>query len=346
MRFGFLIAARCNAACTHCTTNSGPDKSAALPDGKILSLMEEAADIWERERAPGETLQFCISGGEPFLNFPRLLGSVAHGSRLGAVLTCVTNGFWASSDERARARLAPLKQAGLSMLAVSTSQFHQRYIRVERVQRALDIAKEVGMKTALKCALTASEQKQSGGLAQWAKSRDVDRLEVFPVMPYVREGAMLPEAEYVRAEGLPEGRCPATMLTVREDGTAYTCCMPGAFTDFHALGNVFETGLDQIYDRFYLNGTQQTLRHRGPIHFAQAIVAAGQGDRLRKSYAGVCDLCAHIASDPCLAEIAERSAQKFARAQFRAAIRKLGLRALRRYFGLTHGHGNSQQKGA
>lgn len=327
MRLGFLVTARCNATCAHCTTNSGPRETAELPGDRIVSLMDEAAVIWRRERVRGEQLQFCISGGEPFLDFARLTAVVAHGARLGAKVTCVTNGYWASSDEKARAKLAALRQAGLYMLAVSTSRFHRQFVKLERVERALKLAREGGLRLGLKCAITAAEDRGPEGLEHWAREQDVDQLEVFPVVPYVRDDVVLPEADYIRSVRLPKGRCPGATITVREDGQAYTCCMPGAFTEFLTLGNVFETSLAEIDERFYLHGRQQVLRHRGPAHFARAVIAAGLGDRLRKRYAGVCDLCAHVASDSAMAAVADRSAQAFAEERFRAELDKLESRA-------------------
>lgn len=320
MRFGFLITARCNAACAHCTTNSGPYEEQELRADTVADLMDQAAALWQQERAPGERLEFCFSGGEPFTDFARLVGLVRHGAGLGAAVTCVTNGSWAVSDERARDRVAQLKEAGLTTLGVSTSRFHQQFVKRDRVRRALDAAREAGIRTALKCAITAVDRDGPHSLEQWARARHVDKLELFAVTPYVRIGAALPEDDFLRTEGIPAGRCPAATLTVREDGRAYTCCMPGAFTDFLKVGNVFETSLAVLYDRFYLEARQRTLRHRGPRHFARAVIAAGQGARLRDRYESVCDLCAHIARDPVMAPIAARAAEQFADEQLRAAM--------------------------
>jgi pyruvate-formate lyase-activating enzyme len=332
MRFGFLVTARCNAACSHCTTSCGPHATTALSRPKILALMDEAAALWRKHHVDGEELQFSISGGEPFLDFPLLLDIVAHGARLGAWVGCVTNGSWATSDLRAREKLGKLKAAGLRALAVSTSRFHREYVATTRVELALRIAGELGLHTTLKCATVKSD---GASLRNWARSAGAKALEVFPVVPYLREGARLPEREYIRRRALPRGRCPAPTITIREDGTAYTCCMPGGFVDFLALGSVHDVPLERVYDRFYLQGKQQALRHKGPIHFARAVIAAGEGHRLRASYESACDLCAHVASDPTMAAVAERAAEKVADSQYRAAERRL-VRQSRQSKGVSH----------
>lgn len=323
MRFGFLITARCNAACTHCTTSCGPNETAAIPREKLLGLMDQGAALWRKHGAKGEQLQFCISGGEPFLDFEGLLELVAHGASLHARMSCVTNGFWAASDDKARRHLEAIKAAGLTSLAVSTSRFHQRYVKPERVKRALDIAREIGIHATLKCALTNADRAAEDGLEQWARASGADRLEMFPVVPYLREGARLPDDEYIRKLKLPRGRCPQPTVTVKENGIAYTCCMPGGFVEFLALGNVHESGLDAIYRRFYRGDVQQALRHRGPFHFARAIIGRGEGRRLRERYESACDLCAHIASDTVMSRIAQAAAREFARSRMTMTLAKL-----------------------
>lgn len=354
MRVGLLITAHCNAACTHCTTSCGPHEQRALPLERIRRIMDESVAVFRKEHAPGETLRFGISGGEPFLDFPKLLAILAHGTALGAQMSCVTNGYWASSEDKANQRMGAVRAAGLGALAVSTSRFHQQYVGAGRVARALSAARRAGLATTLKYAFLASESSGRPALRRWARRCGADRIEMFPVLPYLRAGATLPEAEYVRSRPLPAGPCPQPTITVREDGTAYTCCMPGAFTDFLALGNVHVSGMQQIYDRFYLDGRQQVLRHRGPIHFAEAVRRAGAGARLRGSYESPCDLCAHIAGDPVMSAIAAGAARDFgerrlhralAQARREAAARLAAIRSSARQGGDANGKAEGRQAG-
>lgn len=321
MQLGLLITARCNAACTHCSTSCGPRQTTALSREDIFRLMDEAAAIED-----GKPLVFSLSGGEPFLNFDLLREIVAYGARLGGEVTCVTNGYWAASDEKARTLLATLRAAGLRRLGVSTSRFHQRYVKLARVQRALKIATDVGIDAVLKYATTRSDESEAAALEAWARSIGISRCEPFPVLPYLREGEELPQAEYRLEPGLPADTCPIPSLTLRETGTAYSCCAPGGFVDFLSLGNAVEEGLEPIYRRFLLNGRQKLLREKGPIQFARAIQARGLGHHLRKAYAGACDLCAHIASDPVLAEVAREEADRYEQEYLTTALMDMARR--------------------
>lgn len=311
MDVGLLITARCNAQCTHCATTCGPARTEVLPRNRLFSLMDEAAAI-RLELGDAEPLHFSLSGGEVFLDFEQLLEVAAHGKQLGGTVSCVTNAYWATSDERARAMIRALKQAGLTQLAASTSRFHQRYVKLERVRRALLLAKEAGLRTCLKCAQTVSD-KQDGWAEAFAKSVAPDETEIFPIVPPLRDGGVLPDHEFIREKGLPKGRCPIPVITVREDGKAYTCCTPGGFEEFLSLGNVFEHSLEGTYRLFHLQGRQRILRFHGPAFFAKALVEKGKGHRLRSAYASVCDLCSHIASDPEMAAAATETAQAYER---------------------------------
>jgi hypothetical protein len=230
---------------------------------------------------------------------------VRHGARLGGLVSCVTNAYWARSDEIAHGKLAMLQRAGLVTLAVSVSRFHQRYVPLKRVKHALRAAQKLGLETALKGAIINSDLVAGGSRDQWKRELDADTVNVFPVLPYLREGASLAEKEYYREPGLPQQRCPKGIVCVEPDATAVSCCGPGVSAQFLSLGNVRHESLKLINLRFKKGGRQKILRRQGPIAFARGAISAGLGHLLRMEYAGPCDLCAHIASHPQLRQIAE-----------------------------------------
>lgn len=301
-----MLTARCNAGCGHCGTNCGPQRSEALPREKVLSLMDEAAAL-----SRGQPLEFGLTGGEPFLDFGLLRDVVSHGKRLGAEMGVVSNGSWAATDAEAERKLAVLKDAGLGLLNISTSRFHEAFISARRVERALRAARKVGLACSLKYVRAGSDTRSPDQVRQWAETAGADSVQDFPLLPYLREGEALPARDYARVDGLPAGPCPGPMMTVSWDGRAYPCCSPGAFNPFLALGSVHEMALAELRDRFYLSGKQQILREHGPIRFAKAVRTAGLASRLRKSYVSVCEMCTHIANDPAMAAVADEAAAAF-----------------------------------
>lgn len=302
MNLLIILLARCNAACHHCSENYGPHRAEALSKPDIFRLMEEAAAIDD-----GTPLEFDLTGGELFVNFKLLLEVVERGAMLGAKVSCVTNAYWARNLEVTTEKLSQLKRAGLSSLAVSVSRFHQRYIPLTHARRVLEIAGQLGLSTELKGAVTLSDLGPNGALEEWKRALDASMINIFPVLPQLRNGAELPEDEYYRQPGLPPQRCPGAALRIDFNGVATSCCAPGANESFLEVGNAHSMPLADIYRNFRENKCQRILRDYGPIYFARAAIVAGQGQRLRSGYAGPCDLCLHVRRDPELRSIAENA---------------------------------------
>lgn len=316
MELTLLLTARCNASCRHCSTDCGPHRTEGLSRETIFRLMDQAAALSE-----GEPPSFYLTGGEVFLDFPLLLDVIRHGKGHGAVVTCVTNGYWAASAEKARTVLTAVKAAGLSELAVSSSRFHEEFVSRRRVERVLAAAREVGLRCSVKNVHSRSDRAARGEVSAWARAAGAAGVQEIPLQPHLRAGQRLPRTEYESLRGLPEGVCPARLMSVAEDGRTYMCCEPGSFTPLLALGSAHEMPLKDLRDRFYLGGTQRLLRQHGPIHFARAAQARGLEASLRPSYAGICDLCTHIATDPALAAVATDVSNEF---EFRQLEQVLG----------------------
>lgn len=306
MQLVLMVTAKCNASCSHCSTSCGPRRTEHLGIEAIERLIREGTVLAEKE-----PLQISITGGEPFLDFTQLLRVVAYGTSLGAIMSCVSNGYWATSPEAAEGKLKTLKDAGLSLLAISTSSFHERFVSRKRVRRALDAARRVGLECVLKFVRTTKDGSVRS-LRDLGREYGATRTEVIPLMPTIRDGASLPETAFVRREHPPEGPCPGAILNISETGRAYMCCTPGAINDFFTLGNINDSSLATLHGQFLLGTKQHILRTHGPQFFAKAAQSKGLGSRLRERYANVCDLCTHIASDSELAAVATAAVGSFA----------------------------------
>lgn len=87
---------RCNLACAHCYTDSGPQASLALSPRRLAGCVEDAHALGYR--------QLAVSGGEPLL-WPGLGGLLAQARALGWHTTLTTNGLLL--DDRLWQVLAP-----------------------------------------------------------------------------------------------------------------------------------------------------------------------------------------------------------------------------------------------
>lgn len=318
MRIVLMITARCNASCAHCSTSCGPTRTEALSSADARAVIDQAANL-----DPLDSLEICITGGEPFLDFPNLKNLISFGAERGALMSCVTNGYWASSPDKAAELLGELAEAGLRLLAISTSRFHTAFVSRRRVNNALGAARDIGLETVLKYVQTAADENLEHLKAEALES-GATWVQVIPVMPHIRERVDIPETWYPRTAGLPQGACPGAVLNIAETGRAYMCCTPGAVSTFHAVGELSRDPLATIYKRFLLGPKQQVLRTHGPQFFAAAIRDAGLGHRLRDAYANPCDLCTHIANEGDLADVAEAAAVSYTEARLNTLFPPIG----------------------
>lgn len=307
MRLGIEITGRCNAACGHCSFACGPTRKDGLTNRKILELMDQAADLNTGQ------LEFVLTGGEPFLDRRRLAELVAYGTSLGAIVSCVTNGFWASSTPRAIEVLKPLEQAGLRLIGVSTSRFHRQFVAAERVERAIVAAVQLGIRSVLKIAVTRSDLSTVQDPAIARAESLADEVERFAVIGNGRNPSAIAESEWITSEAIPMGRCPSAEAMIAEDGRFIVCCASGpvsssAFT----LANVGDTSLRECARRLSEDVLHRRLRSHGPASFLPAIIVAGLSGKLRPAYHDVCDLCTHLLSDPALVDISRDHAERSA----------------------------------
>lgn len=303
LNIGFIYTSHCNAVCRHCSTDCGPKKRDYLSEAAIEKAIGEAHAI-----SGVDQLQVCFSGGEPFVDLAQLERLVSVAKKHSAIVTCVTNGFWATSAERATEVLRPLK---LDAIALSASEFHSEFIAPDRVKNAIRAAKDLGIGVVLKFPFTAVGQNSE----EWAKENGVDltdvELETFPLMPYIRTGETISKENYELAHEIPDGTCPGSVLTVREDGNAYTCCTPGGFIEPLRVGNLDSFSVEEIHSKYSLDGILQLLRIKGPSYFVPHIKKEGLGKKLGTEFSGICDLCIKLMSDKDLYKVCRRIADEY-----------------------------------
>jgi hypothetical protein len=240
------------------------------------------------------------------MDFEQLCATLAYAQQLGGGVSCVTNAFWARTDAIALEKLRKLRDLGLQLLAISVSRFHEPFVPLASVQRALRAAAQLGIETELKGAVTNSDLAAGGAVSRWRGMFEADQTSIFPIIPHLRAGfPPLPESEYYREAGLPTDRCPSEIITVQEDGVAMSCCGQSPDTGFLRIGDTRTESLAVIHERFHHARRQRVLRHCGPIAFARRIIDAGHGHLLRDAYAGPCDLCLHIGTTPELRRFAD-----------------------------------------
>jgi len=136
---GLLVTWACPARCRHCYVNAGPGRPGAMAPEAARAHF--AALVRLGVAAEG----VHVGGGEPFLDFDRLLAVVraAREAGLDGIGYVETSGFWAVSAEEVRRRVRSLAEAGVRQVSISADPYHQEFVPPERVRLLRDVAGEV-----------------------------------------------------------------------------------------------------------------------------------------------------------------------------------------------------------
>ncbi|NOZ29450.1 MAG: 4Fe-4S cluster-binding domain-containing protein [Chloroflexi bacterium] len=146
---GILLTYKCTSACKHCLYACSPQWKAdflSLGDAeRILSqLAERMRGKYPFPERIGVNDGIHFTGGEPFMNFERLLQVVRIAAELDMPSRFVeTNAAWCIDDEVTRGKLLALREAGLHGILISANPFTLEYVPFERTERAARIAREV-----------------------------------------------------------------------------------------------------------------------------------------------------------------------------------------------------------
>lgn len=137
-----LSTYRCTAACENCCFGSHAGIEQRIPLDRLLGYIDQAAAL-------GTVRLVVFSGGECFLLGDELVIAVARATEHGLATRCVTNGYWAHSEERATELLERLRDAGLAELNVSTGDYHQKFVPPTRVVTAALAGVRLGLRVVL-----------------------------------------------------------------------------------------------------------------------------------------------------------------------------------------------------
>ena len=164
---------KCNLACAHCYSSSGPSANMSLDPGLVRDAIGDAASM-------GYSV-VSVSGGEPLM-YPGLETVLRHAKSLGMRTTVTTNGFF--TDQRRFERLAGL----VDVLAISLDgppEVHNRVrgnpLAFERLDRGLDAVRAAGLAFGFIHTLTRTDWQHLPWVARYAADQGASLLQVHPL---------------------------------------------------------------------------------------------------------------------------------------------------------------------
>jgi len=210
------LTQRCNLACAHCYIAAGPWRGG---EGELSTAecRRIAAEILELNPSP----LFILSGGEPLLR-DDLEEIAAHASSRGATVVVGTNGTRLTAE-----RIASLRRAGVTGVAVSVDSLRERYHDRFRhgtgaladTLAAVGRLREARLDFIVQTSLTAGNRGELGELAAWAAEAGAVCFNVYFLVETGRgegmRGLAPEENEEVLAELVELGRAYRGRMMVR-----------------------------------------------------------------------------------------------------------------------------------
>ena len=135
---GIMFSYKCNCRCAHCLYACGPEWQGSMDVADAARIFEGLLETSEQLRG------FHLAGGEPFLDFDRLLRIQRLANEFRIPIEYVeTNAGWCLDDESTREKLEQLRDAGLQCVLVSCSPFHAERVPLDRVTTAIKVGYDV-----------------------------------------------------------------------------------------------------------------------------------------------------------------------------------------------------------
>jgi len=132
-----LLTYECNLECDHCFVWGGPRQPGTMSPEQIREVLEQSKRL-------GTVEWIYFEGGEPFLDYAKLVEAVQRANRMGFRVGIVSNGFWATTLAEAMVCLEPL--AGLvEDLSVSSDLYHADESSTSETRNAQAAAQKLGI---------------------------------------------------------------------------------------------------------------------------------------------------------------------------------------------------------
>ena len=291
----FLVTFRCPSGCTHCSYQAGFHRTGFMHVSH--------ATAWLRTLKEQHAVEcVTIHGGEPFL-YPDIVKHVVTEARmLGIPRTWViTNGYWASDDRSTEMKLQELKKAGLACITVSVDAFHQEYVPVDRVTRAVRYSLMLGFDiVAVDSYFLGSEKDDNHFNIETERIlQDMQRFtgiqfSRYPLRLEGRAAGVLSSHLKPRHE-IPSGRCPFPFWiggdfmnpeTIEIDPAGNITLCPGL-----SIGNARDESLRTVLDRYdpRAHPVIAVLHQQGPVGLYKLAMQKGYDGV--QSFVDECHLC-------------------------------------------------------
>ncbi len=139
----FIVTNKCTAACPNCCFECNPRNDCWLSSEIIKRHIVSAVTQWPSIRL------VIFTGGECFMNIPKMLELCDFAKQMHLAVRIVTNCFWATSLRQATLILKKFKEVGLDEINYSTGDEHLQYVPLKNIVTAIKTSLLFSIKTAI-----------------------------------------------------------------------------------------------------------------------------------------------------------------------------------------------------
>ena len=259
--------------------------------------------------------QIGLSGGEAFLYFDRLRRIIQYIVGKGGRVAVNTNCFWGVTVAKAAEMLRLLRDDGIDKLVASYDDYHQEYIKPERVINVIVAGKIVHVEVELQFVASRESTRLHQFMQRYADELLNITCREIPLHPVGRAAAVPPEALFL-SDAVPLGLCPSSILSVSAYGKFIPCCNTAGHLPALELGEVRRDSLPEVHQAFLSNPLFKLLREYGP----QALLTAARDLEEftpEKGYIDQCHLCYVLFKNPAVArKLSEQAAEIYYAREF------------------------------
>lgn len=280
-----IMHKKCNATCSICCFNCNPNSHEKLKVNNMLSYIDQAKNI-------EDITSISITGGEPFLEYRTLKQLVERSTDNGMSVSTITNGYWATSYEKAYDRLSELKNLGLKNLNISHDKYHKEYVPSKCVKNLLDATLQLGISTTL--VMVAVKKDQVGDIVNdLGNALYGTSLSVSPCLP-VGAAANYSNDSFDRLLDVEGLHCVyGRNMVVGYDGTIFPCCSQVIYDMGLGVGNYEDMELKEALSKLENNALLYLIRNE-KMDFFIDIAKNNLHIELPKKVVNVCELCAKL----------------------------------------------------
>ena len=258
---------KCTAACNGCCFNCTPHKSESMSLAKMKELIDEVCLDF-----PAIKLGI-LTGGECFTLGEDLYTIIQYMHDKGLHTRIVTNGYWATSIEKANRILSRLKSIGLDEINFSTGDCHQQWVSIDCVINGVIAA------ITNECVVAVNiETHRNSNIFTAEQFRHSNRLEPYldsPLLTIISSIWIPPTSENNNAEKhdecivttLQPKRCKQlfNVITISPNYELFCCC--GLTIQKHQylnLGKITAGNIREMWERQFQDFIKIWLFTEGP----------------------------------------------------------------------------------